>query len=141
MSYIHQLLNALLRGLVISAVLGLERTYSNDLHNQPSDAAHVATTGKHQSVSSTSVCSLFTHVLYNLPPPSHHPIFGPSGFLRESRGMPCASGLNAESLISFRHLFFYAFCTLSRNADGLKGFFRNGYLRVSLSTFAITRSI
>lgn len=55
MSYIHQLLNALLRGLVIYAVLGLERTYSNDLHNQPSDAAHVATTGKHQSVSGTSL--------------------------------------------------------------------------------------
>lgn len=65
MSYIHKLLNALLRGLVIYAVLGLECTYSNDLPSQPSDAANVATTGKRQSMSDTSVlqfiyaCTLF----------------------------------------------------------------------------------
>ncbi|KAM9335890.1 stromal interaction molecule 2 [Symphorus nematophorus] len=44
MSYIHKVLNVLLRGLVIYAVLGLECTYSNDLPSQPSDAANVATT-------------------------------------------------------------------------------------------------
>ncbi|XP_037614510.1 stromal interaction molecule 2 isoform X2 [Sebastes umbrosus] len=45
MSYIYKVLNVLLRGLVIYAVLGLECTYSNDLpsHSQ-SDAANVATT-------------------------------------------------------------------------------------------------
>ncbi|XP_051231401.1 stromal interaction molecule 2 isoform X2 [Dicentrarchus labrax] len=44
MSYIHKVLNVLLRGLVIYAVLGLECTYSNDLPSQTSDAANVATT-------------------------------------------------------------------------------------------------
>ncbi|XP_040887173.1 stromal interaction molecule 2 isoform X2 [Toxotes jaculatrix] len=44
MSYIHKVLNVLLRGLVIYAVLGLECTYSNDLPNHSSDAANVATT-------------------------------------------------------------------------------------------------
>ncbi|KAM3591018.1 uncharacterized protein V6R79_020772 [Siganus canaliculatus] len=44
MSNIHGVLNALLRGLVIYAVLGLECTYSNDLPGQPSDAASLATT-------------------------------------------------------------------------------------------------
>ncbi|KAI9543313.1 hypothetical protein NQZ68_011962 [Dissostichus eleginoides] len=43
MSYIHKVLNVLLRGLVIYAVLGC--TYSNDLPSSPpSDAANVATT-------------------------------------------------------------------------------------------------
>lgn len=36
-------------------------------------------------------------------------------------------------------IFLRLFCTLPRNADGLKGILRNGYLRVSLSTFGITR--
>ncbi|XP_036968301.1 stromal interaction molecule 2 isoform X1 [Acanthopagrus latus] len=44
MSNIHKVLNVLLRGLVIYAVLGLECTYSDDLPSQPSDAANVATT-------------------------------------------------------------------------------------------------
>ncbi|GAA6230297.1 stromal interaction molecule 2 [Lates japonicus] len=44
MSYIHKVVNVLLRGLVIYAVLGLECTYSNDLPNHSSDAANVATT-------------------------------------------------------------------------------------------------
>ncbi|XP_028420284.1 stromal interaction molecule 2 isoform X2 [Perca flavescens] len=44
MSYIHKLLNVLLRGLVIYAVLGLECTYSNDLPSHSSDAANVAIT-------------------------------------------------------------------------------------------------
>ncbi|XP_054863445.1 stromal interaction molecule 2 [Amphiprion ocellaris] len=44
MSYIHKVLNVLLRGLVIYAVLGLECTYSNDLPSQSSDADNVATT-------------------------------------------------------------------------------------------------
>ncbi|XP_045920797.1 stromal interaction molecule 2 isoform X3 [Micropterus dolomieu] len=44
MSYIHKVLNVLLRGLVIYAVLGLECTYSNDLPSHSSDAANVATT-------------------------------------------------------------------------------------------------
>ena len=46
MSNIHKVLNVLLRGLVIYAVLGLECTYSDDLPSQPSDAANVANTGK-----------------------------------------------------------------------------------------------
>uniref|UniRef100_A0A3Q0SJM5 Stromal interaction molecule 2 n=1 Tax=Amphilophus citrinellus TaxID=61819 RepID=A0A3Q0SJM5_AMPCI len=44
MSYIHRVVNVLLRGLVIYAVLGLECTYSNDLPSQSSDAQNVATT-------------------------------------------------------------------------------------------------
>ncbi|XP_071764210.1 stromal interaction molecule 2 [Centroberyx gerrardi] len=45
MSYtIHKVVNLLLRGLVIYAVLGLECTYSNDLPNHSSDAANVANT-------------------------------------------------------------------------------------------------
>ncbi|XP_042256645.1 stromal interaction molecule 2 isoform X3 [Thunnus albacares] len=44
MSYIHKAVNALLRGLVIYAVLGLECTYSNDLPSHSSDAANVAIT-------------------------------------------------------------------------------------------------
>lgn len=44
MSYIHKVVNILLRGLVIYAVLGLECTYSNDLPSQSSDAANVAIT-------------------------------------------------------------------------------------------------
>ncbi|KAM6895069.1 stromal interaction molecule 2 isoform 1-T1 [Lycodopsis pacificus] len=44
MSYIHKVLNVLLRGLVIYAVLGSECTYSNDLPNHASDAANVAPT-------------------------------------------------------------------------------------------------
>lgn len=45
MSCIHRLLNALLRGLVIYAVLGSDWTHST-LHNRPADPANVATTGK-----------------------------------------------------------------------------------------------
>ncbi|XP_041635251.1 stromal interaction molecule 2 isoform X2 [Cheilinus undulatus] len=44
MSNMHKVLNILLRGLVIYAVLGLECTYSNDLASDSSDAANVATT-------------------------------------------------------------------------------------------------
>ncbi|XP_020484864.2 stromal interaction molecule 2 isoform X2 [Labrus bergylta] len=44
MSNMHIVLNVLLRGLVIYAVLGLECTYSNDLASHSSDAANVATT-------------------------------------------------------------------------------------------------
>ncbi|XP_062300513.1 stromal interaction molecule 2 [Scomber scombrus] len=44
MNYIHKAVNALLRGLVIYAVLGLESTYSNDLPGHTSDAANVAVT-------------------------------------------------------------------------------------------------
>lgn len=44
MSYIHKVVNILLRGLVIYAVLGLECTYSNDLPSHSPDAASVALT-------------------------------------------------------------------------------------------------
>ncbi|XP_034413236.1 stromal interaction molecule 2 isoform X3 [Cyclopterus lumpus] len=44
MSYIYNILNVLLRGLVIYAVLGSECTYSNNLHVHASDAAHGAAT-------------------------------------------------------------------------------------------------
>ncbi|XP_055012368.1 stromal interaction molecule 2 isoform X2 [Boleophthalmus pectinirostris] len=44
MSYIHTVVNILLRGLVIYAVLGLECTYSNDLPSHSSEAANVAVT-------------------------------------------------------------------------------------------------
>lgn len=44
MSYIHRVVNVLLRGLVIYAVLGLECSYSNDLPSRSSDAQNVATT-------------------------------------------------------------------------------------------------
>ncbi|XP_034532490.1 stromal interaction molecule 2 isoform X2 [Notolabrus celidotus] len=44
MSYMHKVLNVLLRGLVIYAVLGLECTYSTDVASHSSDAANVATT-------------------------------------------------------------------------------------------------
>lgn len=45
MSYIHKVVNILLRGLVIYAVLGLECTYSNDLpKHSPAAAANVALT-------------------------------------------------------------------------------------------------
>ncbi|XP_068163973.1 stromal interaction molecule 2 [Antennarius striatus] len=45
MSYIHQVLNVLIRGFVIYAVLGSEWTYPNHLPgHQTSDAANVATT-------------------------------------------------------------------------------------------------
>lgn len=63
MSCIHRLLNALLRGLVISAVLGSVCSYSNDLPSQTSDAAasaaaaaaaNVATTGKLQAIYHTT---------------------------------------------------------------------------------------
>ncbi|KAM9717325.1 stromal interaction molecule 2 isoform 2-T2 [Menidia menidia] len=40
----YMVVNVLLRGLVIYAVLGLESSYSNDLSSHPSDASHVATT-------------------------------------------------------------------------------------------------
>lgn len=58
MSCIHRLLNALLRGLVISAVLGSVCSHSNGLPSQPSDAAaavaNVATTGKLQAIYHTT---------------------------------------------------------------------------------------
>ncbi|XP_074518034.1 stromal interaction molecule 2 isoform X2 [Halichoeres trimaculatus] len=44
MSYMHKVLNVLLRGLVIYAVLGLECTYSTDVASHSSDAANVAPT-------------------------------------------------------------------------------------------------
>ncbi|XP_072314674.1 stromal interaction molecule 2 isoform X2 [Eucyclogobius newberryi] len=44
MSYIHAVVNILLRGLVIYAVLGSEGTYANDLPSHTSEAAHVAVT-------------------------------------------------------------------------------------------------
>ncbi|KAM9426815.1 stromal interaction molecule 2 [Pholidichthys leucotaenia] len=44
MSNVHKVVNLLLRGLVISAVLGSEWTYSNDLPGHSSNAANVATT-------------------------------------------------------------------------------------------------
>lgn len=44
MSYIHKVVNILLRGLVIYAVLGLECTCSNDLPSHTSDATNVAIT-------------------------------------------------------------------------------------------------
>lgn len=64
MSYIYRLANVLLRGLVIYAVLGLERTRSDDLPSQSSDAASVATTGKLSPCRVTLQVSprLFTHV-------------------------------------------------------------------------------
>lgn len=50
MSYVLKVVILLLRGLVIYAVLGLESTYSSDLPSHSSDAANVATTGKHVHV-------------------------------------------------------------------------------------------
>ncbi|KAM4611753.1 stromal interaction molecule 2 [Polymixia lowei] len=44
MSYVHKVVNILLRGLVIYAVLGLESSYSNDLQSHSTDAANVAAT-------------------------------------------------------------------------------------------------
>lgn len=46
MTYLYQAVILLLRGLVVSAVLGLESSYSNDMLNRASDAAIVASTGK-----------------------------------------------------------------------------------------------
>lgn len=77
MSCIHRLLNALLRGLVISAVLGSVCSYSSGLPSQPSDAAasaaaaaaNVATTGKLQAIYHTTgfggggLLNLKTHAL------------------------------------------------------------------------------
>lgn len=56
MSRIHRLLSALLRGLVISAVLGSDWTRSS-LHGRSADAANVATTGKPWSSAGDS-CAL-----------------------------------------------------------------------------------
>ncbi|KAM9836360.1 stromal interaction molecule 2 [Aulostomus maculatus] len=44
MTYIHKLVNVLLRGLVIYAVLGSDGTYSNDLPRHSSDAGSMAAT-------------------------------------------------------------------------------------------------
>lgn len=85
MSCIHRLLNALLRGLVIYAVLGSDWTHST-LHHRSADAANVATTGKPGRV---PVAPLY-------PPPSSLTPPRPGGFLWECRGMPSAWGLNAE---------------------------------------------
>ena len=67
MSNIHKVLNVLLRGLVIYAVLGLECTYSDDLPSQPSDAANVATTGKAAAIHVGYKCLQF---IYACTPPS-----------------------------------------------------------------------
>lgn len=73
MSFQHQLLNVLLRGLVIYAVLGLEFTQA---HGQPgshtTDAASLATTGR-QTMTHTNV---FTHP-FSLP---FSPFLSPVGF-------------------------------------------------------------
>ncbi|XP_075884495.1 stromal interaction molecule 2 isoform X1 [Nelusetta ayraudi] len=53
MSCIHRLLNALLRGLVISAVLGSVCSHSTDLPSQPSNAAAAAAAA---SVATTDPC-------------------------------------------------------------------------------------
>ena len=82
----YMVVNVLLRGLVIYAVLGLECTYSNDLPGHSSDAANVATTGK-RSPCLIGVYTLFTYVQYHHPPTRHppSPFPGPRWF---SRGKP-----------------------------------------------------
>lgn len=77
MSGIPRLLVALLRGLVIYAVLGSGWTHSS-LHGRPADAANVASTGKPGLVPGT--------------PPHPPPCPRPCGFLGESRGKPSAWG-------------------------------------------------
>lgn len=119
MSYSHKLLNVLLRGLVIYAVLGLECTCSNDLPSQSSDAANVATTGKRQSMSDTSV-SQFIYACTLLPPPHPPPhIVFPVAFTGKAEEMPRAWGFNVKWYNICRHLSFYPrlpVCTLPRDA-------------------------
>lgn len=106
MSCIHGLLNALLRGLVIYAVLGSDWTHSS-LHGRAADAANVATAGKPGLEPATP-----PHSPASFPPPPTHV---PEVFLGESRGMPSAWGSGAEWLISLSVVF----CTLQRTArDG-----------------------
>lgn len=69
MSNIHKVLNVLLRGFVIYAVLGLECTYSDDLPSQPSDAANVANTGKPATIHVGYKCLQF---IYACTPLSSH---------------------------------------------------------------------
>lgn len=71
MSYIHRVVNVLLRGLVIYAVLGLECSYSNDLPSRSSDAQNVATTGK-RSPCRTQVSLIYLR-MYSVTPP-HSPL-------------------------------------------------------------------
>lgn len=85
MSYIHRVVNVLLRGLVIYAVLGLECSYSNDLPSRSSDAQNVATTGK-RSPCRTQVSLIYLR-MYSVTPT----LTPPSVSLWESRGMPCAA--------------------------------------------------
>lgn len=94
MSYIHKVLNVLLRGLVIYAVLGLECTYSNDLPNHSSDAANVATTGK-RSPCRIQVSPIYLRIQHYppLPPSPSSCLLVPNGFLGGSRGIPCAGAL------------------------------------------------
>lgn len=87
MSYIHRVVNVLLRGLVIYAVLGLECSYSNDLPSRSSDAQNVATTGK-RSPCRTQVSLIYLR-MYSVTPHTHPS--PPSVSLWESRGMPCAA--------------------------------------------------
>lgn len=128
MSYIHKVVNVLLRGLVIYAVLGLECTYSNDLPNHSSDAANVATTGKRSPCRIQVSPIYFTHVLCYPPPLSSSPSC--SQWL--SRGKPrkaLRAGREGErewgglywKVMHFnvdRHLFFplTSLCMLLRNA-------------------------
>lgn len=76
MSCIHKVVNVLLRGLVIYAVLGLECTYSNDLPSHSSEAASVATTGKHGACrQALQVSAIYFRMLSpsSLPLPSFPP--------------------------------------------------------------------
>lgn len=92
MSYIHKVLNVLLRGLVIYAVLGLECTYSNDLPSHSSDAANVATTGK-RSPCRIQVSPIYLRIQHYPPPPPPHPVFlFPMAFSGEAEEYP-AQGL------------------------------------------------
>lgn len=65
MSYIHKVLNVLLRGLVIYAVLGSECTHSDDLPSHTSDAASVAATGKPGPCRATLQVSLIHLRMYS----------------------------------------------------------------------------
>lgn len=95
MSFQHQLLNVLLRGLVIYAVLGLEFTQA---HGQPgshtTDAASLATTGR-QTMTHTNV---FTHP-FSLP---FSPFLSPVGF----KEILCA-GFPGEKSLHFSGVFLF----------------------------------
>lgn len=85
MSFQHQLLNVLLRGLVIYAVLGLEFTQA---HGQPgshtTDAASLATTGR-QTMTHQCFHTSFLPSLLSLPLP------------RWLQGDPCVQGFQVKS--------------------------------------------